>query len=290
MDSFFERPILNSPYAYPAQHWELDEDGQPTNRIVDSRRRSELITPVPKPQRRRRAPNQAGFVFDSGEGLSTEEQEYNPTPIINEIRGYVNDWRRLPNPDQWQVSPETARLLQHWRHHPFQDIRPFFCQVEAVETVIWLTEVAPKRGAAVAKFGAHLRAANEQSNPDLLRIALKMATGSGKTSVMAMLIAWQTVNAVRHPGSRQFSRAFLVVTPGITIKDRLTVLRELRSVRARARAREPGYSPIDTVTPDLCNSRLRPGATSNRHARCEARPDSRVEWREQSTRNSRKPP
>jgi hypothetical protein len=106
MDSFFERPILNSPYAYPGQHWELDEDGQPTNRIVDTRRRSELITPVPKPQRRRRSPNQAGFLFDSGEGLSTEEQEYNPTPIINEIRGYVNDWRRLPNPDQWQVSPK----------------------------------------------------------------------------------------------------------------------------------------------------------------------------------------
>jgi type III restriction enzyme len=224
MDSFFERPILNSPYAYPGRHWELDEDGQPTNQIIDSRRRSELITPVPKPQRRRRTPNQAGFVFDSGEGLSTEEQEYNPTPIINEIRGYVNDWRRLPNPNQWQVSPETARLLQHWRRPDWQDIRPFFCQVEAVETVIWLTEVAPKRGAAVAKFWAHLRAANEQSNPELVRIALKMATGAGKTSVMAMLIAWQTVNAVRHPGSRQFSRAFLVVTPGITIKDRLSVL------------------------------------------------------------------
>jgi type III restriction enzyme len=224
MGSFFARPILNSPYAYPGRHWELDEDGQPTNRVVDSRRRSELITPVPKPQRRRRNPNQPGFVFDSGEGLSSEEQEYNPTPIINEIRGYVNDWRRLPNPDQWQVSPETARLLQHWRRSQWSDIRPFFCQVEAVETVIWLTEVAPKRGAAVAKFWAHLRAANEQANPELLRIALKLATGAGKTTVMAMLIAWQTVNAVRHPGSRQFSRAFLVVTPGITIKDRLRVL------------------------------------------------------------------
>jgi type III restriction enzyme len=224
MDSFFERPILNSPYAFPGRHWELDDDGQPTNRIGDTRRRSELITPVPKPQKRRRTPNQAGFVFDSGEGLSTEEQEYNPTPIINEIRGYVEDWRRLPNPDQWQVSPETARLLQHWRHHQFQDIRPFFCQVEAVETVIWLTEVAPKRGAAVGKFWAHIRAANEQSNPELIRLALKLATGAGKTTVMAMLIAWQTVNAVRHPGSRQFSRAFLVVAPGITIKDRLRVL------------------------------------------------------------------
>src|SRR5215469_3535158 len=224
MDSFFERPILNSPYAYPDRHWELDDDGQPTNQILPKRRESKLLTPVPKPQKRRRNLNQPGFVFDGGHGLSTEEQEYNPTPIINEIRSYVDQWRRLPNPDQWQVTPETARLLQHWRHYQFQDIQPFFCQIEAVETVIWLTEVAPKRGQAVAKFWAHIRAANEQSNPELVRIALKMATGSGKTSVMAMLIAWHTVNAVRHPGSRQFSRAFLVITPGITIKDRLSVL------------------------------------------------------------------
>jgi type III restriction enzyme len=220
-ESFFERPILNSPYAFPGQHWELDEDGQPINRIVESRRRSELITPVPKLQRRRRMPNQPGFVFDRGDSLSTEEQEYNPTPIINEIRRYVEDWRNLSNPDQWQVTPEKARLLQHWRHHQFQDIRPFFCQIEAVETAIWLSEVAPKRGSTVAKFWAHIRAANEQSNPELLRLALKLATGAGKTTVMAMLIAWQTVNAVRHPGSRQFSRAFLLVTPGIPIKDRL---------------------------------------------------------------------
>ncbi len=167
MDSFFERPILNSPYAYPGRHWELDDDGQPTNQIIDSRRRSELITPVPKPQRRRRAPNnQAGFVFDSGEGLSTEAQEYNPTPIINEIRGYVNDWRRLPNPDQWQVRPETVRLLQHWRQHrTCQDIRPFFCQVEAVETVIWLTEVAPKRGAAARSSGRTSRRPTSRRTP-----------------------------------------------------------------------------------------------------------------------------
>jgi len=224
MESFFERPILNSPYVYPDRHWELDDDGQPTNQILPKRRDSKLLTPVPKPQKRRRNANQPGFVFDSGHGLSTEEQEYNPTPIINEIRRYVEDWRNLPNPDQWQVTPETARLLQHWRHHQFQDIRPFFCQIEAVETAIWLTEVAPKRGAAVSKFWAHIRAANEQSNPELIRVALKMATGAGKTSVMAMLIAWQTVNAVRHPGSRQFSRAFLVVTPDITIKDRLSIL------------------------------------------------------------------
>src|SRR5579875_312347 len=223
-EQFFENPILNSPYAYPARHWELDEDGQPTNRILETRRRSDLITPVPKPRKRRRGRGQAEMVFDAGEGLSTAEQEYNPTPIINEIRTHVEAWRNLRNPDQWQVTPETGRLLQHWRSHDFQGVRPFFCQVEAVETAIWLTEVAPKLGARGGKFWEHLKGANQQANPELLRIALKLATGAGKTTVMAMLIAWQTVNATRHPNSKHFSRGFLVITPGITIKDRLRVL------------------------------------------------------------------
>ncbi len=128
----------------------------------------------------------------------------------------------MRNPADWGVTPATQRLLTHWRHHPFQTVRPFFCQVEAVETAIWLTEVA-RRGPH-DKFRKHLQGANEWANPDLFRIALKMATGSGKTTVMAMLIAWQTVNAVRTPGSILFSRGFLIVTPGITIKDRLRVL------------------------------------------------------------------
>ena len=121
------------------------------------------------------------------------------------------------------MTPVTQRLLSHWRHHPFQNIRPFFCQVEAVETVIWLTEVA-LRDRRYDIFRKHLEGANEQANPELFRIALKMATGSGKTTVMAMLIAWQTINANRMPGSSLYSRGFLIVTPGITIKDRLRVL------------------------------------------------------------------
>jgi type III restriction enzyme len=224
-EHFFERPILSSPYAYPARHWELDGDGQPTNRIIATRRRCELITPVPKPQkRRRRAAGQAEMVLDDDEGLSTAEQQYDVTRIINEIRGYVENWRTLPNPNQWQVTPETARLIQHWRHHQFENLRPFFCRIEAVETAIWLAEVASDRAAAGARIWTHLRGANREANPELLRIALKLATGAGKTTVMAMLIAWQTVNAVRHPGSNRFSRAFLVITLGITIKDRLRVL------------------------------------------------------------------
>jgi len=159
-----------------------------------------------------------------GDGLSTAEQEYNPTPIINEIRGYVSAWRNLPNPKQWHVTPETARLLDHWRHHRFEKFQPFFCQIEAVETAIWLAEVASDRAAAGAKIWTHIRGANKEANPELLRMALKLATGAGKTTVMAMLIAWQTVKAARHSGSQKFSRAFLVITPGITIKDRLRVL------------------------------------------------------------------
>jgi type III restriction enzyme len=83
-------------------------------------------------------------VFDEGKGLSTEKQQYDPTSIINRVRQTVDAWRSLLSPNQWQVTPETARLLQHWRRHEFNSIRPFFCQVEAVETAIWLIEVAPQ--------------------------------------------------------------------------------------------------------------------------------------------------
>ncbi len=220
---FFDRPILNSPYECPRRHWELDKQGQPTQKIIEDRRRAEFITPIPKPKKRKKSSVQQNFVFDEGKGLSTQEQQYDPTSIINEVRGHVNRWRAWPNPSEWQVTPETSRLLQHWRHHDFADVRPFFCQVEAVETAIWLTEVAPhtKRGKQILE---NLAAASRDANPELLRLALKLATGAGKTTVMAMLIAWQTINAVRRPGSKQFTRGFLVVAPGITIKDRLRVL------------------------------------------------------------------
>ena len=223
--TFFEHPILNSPYNYPAMHWELDNDGQPTNKIMDNRRRSDLITPVPKAKKQKQSKKvQAEMLLQDEGGLSSASQEYNPTPIINEIRGYVDSWRQLPNPNQWNVTPGTARLLTHWRTYNFEGIRPFFCQVEAVETAIWLVEVAPKMGPRTAKFWAHLKGANEQANPEIMRLALKLATGAGKTTVMAMLMAWQTVNAVRHPNSKMFSRGFLLVAPGITIRDRLRVL------------------------------------------------------------------
>src|SRR5213596_958216 len=137
-DPFFEHPILYSPYEYPTCHWEL-EDGQPTQKIIERRRRAEFITPIPKPKKRRGSPAQQQIVFDEGKGLSTKQQQYDPTSIINDLRQQVDQWRGLPS-NLWQVTPETARLLEHWRHHAFSGFRPFFCQVEAVETAIWLTK------------------------------------------------------------------------------------------------------------------------------------------------------
>ena len=224
-DRFFTQPVLNSPYGYPARHWELDDEGQPTQRIIERRRSAELITAVPAPRRRRAPSTQQQLLLDEGEGLSTEDQQYARTAeTVNEIRQRVDQWRRLPSPRDWGVTPETARLLRHWRHHEFSDIRPFFCQVEAVETLIWLTEVAPTLGQPGRSILERLADASRGANPELLRVALKMATGAGKTTVMAMIIAWQTINAVRRPNSRRFTRGFLIVTPGITIKERLRVL------------------------------------------------------------------
>ncbi|MDV6317833.1 BPTD_3080 family restriction endonuclease [Chromohalobacter sp. HP20-39] len=224
-NQFFERPILNSPYEYPSRHWELDDQGQPTQQIVEKRRRAEFVTPIPKPKKRKGVKEQTDLLFDEGIGLSTADQQYDHTAVINAVRHAVDKWRQLPNPNDWRVTPETARLLQHWRHHDFSGIRPFFCQIEAAETAIWLTEVAPKMGKAGESFLEHLDNANNDANPELMRLALKLATGAGKTTVMAMLIAWQTVNAVRHPNSRKFTRGFVLVAPGITIRDRLRVLR-----------------------------------------------------------------
>ena len=216
-EAFFESPILNSPYEEPGQHWELDANGQPTSVVVRRRRPSALVSPIPKAKKVRGKAIQTDLLADD------DGQEYNPTEVINGIRSAVESWRTLSE-SQWQVTPSTARLLRHWRTHPFANQKPFFCQIEAVETVIWLTEVAPRSSSQGRRFWTHLEAANAASNPELMRLALKLATGAGKTTVMAMLIAWHTINSVRHPNAKRFSRGFLIVAPGITIKDRLRVL------------------------------------------------------------------
>ena len=170
-NEFFDKPILNSPYAYPSRHWELDAEGQPTQQIIESRRRAEFITPIPKPKKRKDKTSQHEIVFDEGKGLSTKDQQYDPTSIINELRHHVDGWRKLSNPNDWHVTPETVRLLQHWRYHKFNNIRPFFCQIEAVETLIWLTEVAPTIGKTGQAFLDHLANANNDANPEIMRLA-----------------------------------------------------------------------------------------------------------------------
>ena len=258
-DRFFEQPVLNSPYEYPDKHWDLDETGQPTQKIVNERRRAEFITPIPKPKKQKGSPQQAELSLKEAEDISTDSQRYEHTEIINAVRYQVDRWRKIPDPKLWRVTPETARLLQHWRHHGFSSIRPFFCQIEAVETAIWLTEVAPSTGRLGRRFLDHLDIANNNANPGLLRLALKLATGAGKTTVMAMLIAWQTVNAVRRPQSRRFTNGFLVVTPGITIKDRLRVLQP-NDPDSYYQSRE--LVPTDMV-PDLAKARI---VITNYHA------------------------
>ena len=116
-DSFFTQPIINSPYEYPTRHWELDAEGQPTHRLIDRRRRAEFVTPIPKARTRKAPGAQDALEFGDRTGVATKAQGYDPTPIINELRGHVDRWRALPSPGDWQVTPETARLLRHWRHH-----------------------------------------------------------------------------------------------------------------------------------------------------------------------------
>ncbi len=230
MPDFYSQPILNSPYEAPKKHWELDDERQPTGIVHEGRRPASFISPIPAPRGRAKkgaaadTSDQRMLVFDSqAASLADDRQQYELSELINTIRGEVAKWRCEPDERRGHVTAETARLLKHWRHFNFPGIRPFFCQVEAAETVIWLTEVAPHT-AAGKRLRDQIAAASQQANPDIDRLALKMATGSGKTTVMAMLIAWQTVNAVRHPQSSRFTRGFLVVTPGIPIRDRLRAL------------------------------------------------------------------
>ena len=175
---FFESPILNSPYECPTQHWELDEDGQPTNKIERSRRSFSFITAIPKSRKSKKSQTELDF-GSIDERLDSENDQYELAQLINSIRDNVGHWRGLAE-SHWGVTPETARLLRHWRHHNFSQFRPFFCQVEAAETVIWLTEVAGSRGGLGKGSLAHLERVNELANPELSRLALKLATGAGK--------------------------------------------------------------------------------------------------------------
>ncbi len=220
-----ENPVLNSPFAEPSRHFRV-VDGQVSGELVPSRRPSEFFVPVAKP---RKASGQLALQFGGG----TRQQ---PNEIVNEVRQAVGRWRLQGYPHTTAV---TRELLAHWRSED-RERRLFFCQLEAAETAIYLVEAAERLGDT--KSLNHVRGENARLNAGLPRMAFKMATGSGKTVVMAMLIAWQALNKLANPYDRRFSHRFLVVTPGITIRDRLRVLLP----------NDPGtfYRSMDIVTPE----------------------------------------
>ena len=214
-------PVINSPYEEPSRHFALDDQGRPTGEIAETRRPSEFFVPIPKPKKGRGKQAAAPTLdFDS---LTDERIERNDK--IDQLRDALRDWRHQNYPG---VTAITRKLLLHWSD-PAREDRILFAQREAAETAIYLAEVVgrdkyDRSGLAGIDWRQTLELANAEHNAGLPRVALKMATGAGKTIVMAMLITWHTLNKVNSPQDSRFVKRFLIVTPGITIKDRLRVL------------------------------------------------------------------
>jgi type III restriction enzyme len=208
-DVVIENPILNSPFEEPQRHFKFSDEGI-TSEVVEARRISSYFVPIPAAKKRG---GQLAFDTEWTKDRIEENRE------INRIRERVSMWRKGGHAGN--LTSTTCRLLAYWSE-PDREKKLFFCQIEALETAIYLTEAAREFGDTWIEN--ELRRANEDANPLLNRIALKMATGSGKTVVMAMLIAWQALNKLANPQDGRFSDAFLIITPGITIRDRLRVL------------------------------------------------------------------
>ena len=213
MTGGLDNPVINGPFDPPARHFQIGPQG-PTGTVLDGRRPSESWIPIPAARKgRTKGAEQVSLDFD----VTGERRE--PNTLINDIRREVERWRLTYN----GVTPITRKLLEHWADESRGDERVLFCQREAAETAIYLAEVAHKQTGKVGWKG-RVDDANDVHNAGLPRVALKMATGSGKTVVMAMLIAWQTLNHAYNPHDPRYTDRFLVVTPGITIRNRLRVL------------------------------------------------------------------
>ena len=204
-----ENPIINSPFDEPTRHFRFSDEGI-TDEIVDGRRTSSYFVPIARPKKK----GSKQLQFDT----EWTQDRIKETKLVNDIRRRVALWRKG---GYVGVTPTTARLIAYWTD-PNREKKLFFCQNEALETAIYIAEVAKKYGDAWIENA--IREGNDTSNPGLPRTALKMATGSGKTVVMAMLIAWHALNKRANPQDARFSDTFLIVTPGITIRDRLRVL------------------------------------------------------------------
>lgn len=189
-----DRLIINSPYEEPKFHWRYERETR-TFDLVEGRRPAGYVMATP-----------GSKAFDDP-GIFVE------IPLVNQIRPRVKAWREAGYPG---VTSITKRLLEYWRDpEEFDTRRFFFCQLEAVETLIWLTE-AP----AAEQVGIEIPG----DGGDFERQCCKMATGSGKTIVMAMVIAWHVLNKVANPQDARFSKNVLVIAPGLTVKKRLGVL------------------------------------------------------------------
>lgn len=189
-----DKLIINSPYSEPFHYWSYDRE----SRLFE--------------MREGRRP--AGYVRASESSKSFDDPgEFIELPLVNQIRSRVKAWREAGYPG---VTGITKRLLQHWNDPEERgDRRLFFCQLEAIETLVWLTEApaSEKQGIDVPGDGGEFE-----------RLCSKMATGSGKTIVMAMLIAWQVINKATYPQDKRFSKNVFIVAPGLTVKSRLQVL------------------------------------------------------------------
>jgi type III restriction enzyme len=203
-----ENPVLNSPFEEPCRHFRFDDEGI-TNVVVPERRTSSYFIPIARPKKRGR-----DALFDTGWTKDRIEEN----KVVDRIRQRVKLWREG---HYVGVTTVTRQLLTYWTN-PEREKKLFFCQIEAAETAIYIAEVARRYGDAWIEND--LRSANDSANPGLPRMAVKLATGAGKTVVMAMLIAWQALNKLAKPQDARFSDTFLIVTPGITIRDRLRVL------------------------------------------------------------------
>jgi type III restriction enzyme len=222
-------PVLNSPFAAPERHFRF-VDSEITGDVDRGRRESGYFTPIAQARNR-----------DGQLSLGIVPEKYERNVLVNAIRTRVRVWRE--SGAAGDLTHVTRRLLEHWtRPERKEGGRPlFFCQIEALETLIFITEAARKAGDTFIE--SDLQDAARDANPGLFRMATKMATGSGKTVVMAMIIAWHTLNKAANPQDARFTDAFLVVTPGITIRDRLRVL--------LPNDPENYYDRLDLVPPDL---------------------------------------
>ena len=232
MQKAIDNPVINSPFDPPERHFEIGAQG-PTGQITQGRRPSESFVPIAAAKK---GAGSDGAVQELLEFDDTGERRERNT-LINNLRREVGAWRQS---GYQRVTPITRNLLLHWADETREE-RVLFCQREAAETAIFLGEVAGRE--RFTDWRRLLAIENDTHNAGLPRVALKMATGSGKTVVMAMLIAWQTLNKLASPRDARFARRFLVITPGITIRDRLRVLL-------------PGdpanyYDARDLVPPDL---------------------------------------